>query len=123
MGAATLTDILESYRAAIVRAQQFGGHLVFDLGNSAQNWSELTDDNFDPNKMFDSDIGRNPEEFIKFVKIPDEDWDREKASRGYQFDLNKKFTISFVINGHSTELAEFYNSVPCASKMNVFQIN
>ena len=38
MGQKNWNDITEAYRKSIVRCQQFGGELVFDMGKAAYNW-------------------------------------------------------------------------------------
>ena len=80
-------------------------------------------DHFDPNLILDSDNCRSEEKFMQFVK-DEENFDREGINKGkYEFDLNKKFSILFIIDGTATETIETtLAGLPHADKLNVFTI-
>ena len=121
-GNANLDDTLEAWRKKIVKAQQFGGIVVFDMGNVAYNWKEKwSNDNFNVDLILNSNVCRDPAQFIKFVKT-DENFDRENVNPGqYEFDKNAKFSVALIVDGSTVNYEDAKANLP-HQDYNIFTI-
>ena len=69
MGNATIEDVLESYRAAVIRCMRFGSTVCFNLGKLEPDFNaQFTSDNFPAKTIFDREAIMKDENWKKLLR-------------------------------------------------------